>query len=70
MGFKEVMKKELYSYFLENLTEYCVDMKENVTVYGELFGGKINKGVHYGMDKRIRFFGMRVDGIIQSQLIA
>ena len=31
-----------------------------VRLYGEIFGGGIQKGVNYGIEKRIRYFAMQI----------
>lgn len=38
------------------------------TLYGELFGGSIGKGVNYGREQQIRFFDLRHEGEMVSAL--
>jgi Rnl2 family RNA ligase len=44
---------------------FAHDSGETVTIYGELFGGRIQKGVEYGNAKRIRFFDIALNGHIK-----
>lgn len=39
----------------------------NLRFYGELFGGNIQKNVDYGIEKKIVFFNLEIDGIMLSQ---
>lgn len=50
-----------YNFIIEGLQRLLKDT-EYINIYGELFGSGIQKGVDYGPQKQIRFFGMRTNG--------
>ncbi len=39
---------------------------DNIRVYGELFGGGVQKGVDYGPKQRILFYDVEINGILMS----
>ncbi len=43
--------------------EYAKDTNAAVRVYGEMFGGSIQKGVNYGKDKHFRIFDLMVNDV-------
>jgi len=65
MGFRTTLEK--YKNFCEVAHLHASMNKRKYTLYGELFGLKIQKGVNYGTEKHIRFFGLRINGELQSQ---
>jgi len=52
--------------FTDGLTHQSLKRAEPIILYGELFGGKIGKGVNYGPDQRIRFFDLKLGDEMQS----
>lgn len=51
-----------YQGVIEAIQEYADEQGITLRLFGEMFGGKIQKGVDYGSEHRIRFFGMMMDG--------
>jgi Rnl2 family RNA ligase len=45
---------------------YLKEQYTYVNLYGELIGPGIQKGVEYGSNKQIRFFGLRIDGKLKG----
>jgi Rnl2 family RNA ligase len=54
--------RQLYMAEFMRLKEYAKKHNHIVRVYGEFFGGKIQTGVDYGLEKRILFFDVKIDG--------
>lgn len=58
--------------YKENFTKLQNFLKDNthtsMRVYGELFGGKIQKGVDYGKEKQFKIFNIYLNGILQTPL--
>jgi Rnl2 family RNA ligase len=63
-GFQEVMSR--YLKVFDTLIELASDLNEQVQLYGELFGGNIQKGVYYGEQKQFRWYALRIG----SQLVS
>jgi Rnl2 family RNA ligase len=59
-----------YDEFIKRIMNYVNDFDdvEYINLYGELYGQGIQKGVDYCPEKQIRFFGMRMNGILLSQV--
>lgn len=51
---------------VEQLENCSIFFDEVITLYGELFGGTIQKEVDYGPIQRILFYDVSYDGILQS----
>jgi Rnl2 family RNA ligase len=51
---------------LDKLQEWVDENRVTVHLYGEVFGPGVQKGVYYGEYKRIRFFDVRINGVMQS----
>lgn len=62
---REVYKQPLYKQVIQKIQDYSIECHALVNLYGEFFGGNIMKGIYYG-DKRIRFFGLRINGSFLS----
>lgn len=60
-----------YKYELNIIQEFVNLKNYSLRLYGELFGGKIQKGINYGEEKQIRFFDLYIDDFFctQNQLI-
>lgn len=65
-GFKEFIKTKFADQMMI-LKEYAITHCMHVRLYGEFFGPKICKGVDYGKEKRLIFFGMMINEKYQSQ---
>lgn len=52
---------EAYEVFTKYIQHLVDTLNYNVNVYGEIFGGNVQKGVDYGPNKRILFFDMRLN---------
>lgn len=50
-----------YQDVIDDVQIYVDELGHSVRLFGEMFGGKIQKGVNYGSEHRIRFFGMMID---------
>ncbi len=60
-GFNDLggtLRAEPMDSFIARMKKYCYENELNIRLYGEYFGPKIQKGVDYGTEKRIRFFDM------------
>jgi len=64
-GVKVADMLERYKPFLDQFQKFADDYETTYHLYGELIGPKIQKGVNYGSDKQILFFGLRMDEILQ-----
>ncbi len=51
---------------MKSVQEYANTKDISVRVYGELFGGNVQKGVNYGTKKMIRFYDLQFDDKQQS----
>lgn len=60
-GFLQVMAENKYVCLYDLLRELSSSFKKDVRLIGELFGGKIQKGVFYGNDKQFRWFNLMID---------
>jgi Rnl2 family RNA ligase len=56
---------ESHGALLERLQGYVDSHDETIRLFGELFGEGIQKGVKYGPPKRIRYFGLMLDDILE-----
>jgi Rnl2 family RNA ligase len=54
---------------LSPLAEHSVIAEETVTLYGELFGPGIMKGVNYGEEKRLLFFDIAFNGVFAADSV-
>ena len=63
--YQNVMKKyeEDFEKFRQYIIKYSID---SIRLFGELFGGKIQKGVDYGQEKHFKLFNIYLDDILQS----
>ena len=59
-GYKAVFAREEYVSFLDALKIISNSWNEDFQLFGELFGGKIQKGVFYGNEKHFRWYSLRV----------
>jgi Rnl2 family RNA ligase len=57
---------ELNKSLLQYLQERADEENETIRLFGELFGGNIQKGVDYGSEKRILYFGCMVNDELLS----
>lgn len=55
-----------YDDILEPFRNIAVSRQETVRLYGELYGGRVQKGVDYGPDQKLAFFGMAIDDVLVS----
>ena len=53
---------ENYREYLDGLQELVEHDSVTMTLYGELYGPKVQKGVNYGATRRIAFFDLVIDG--------
>lgn len=60
-GVRDVVEKMYYA-GLDMVAAFAKETGKVVRLYGEFFGGNIQKGVDYGKEKRIRFFDIEIDG--------
>jgi len=61
-GYKEIMSK--YQDIIDFLLKESKTMGEELQLYGEVFGGSIQKGVFYGKEKQFRWYSLRVNGTV------
>jgi Rnl2 family RNA ligase len=59
-GVKELLSNQL-SEFVRGM-QFVADASETITVYGEVFGPGIQKGVQYGTEKQLVFFDVALSG--------
>lgn len=59
-----------YDEIIKRIMKYVIDFDDvdYINLYGELYGKGIQKGVDYCPEKQIRFFGMRMNGELLSQV--
>ena len=57
-----------YSDKIMNLFKALPEGTKQITIYGELFGGNVQKEVEYG-EKDFRAFDMSIDGVVQNKLV-
>lgn len=60
-----VLDREEYKCLVESVKNHCKG--KQVSLYGELIGKGIQKGVDYGEEKRLLFFDIAIDGMYLSQ---
>lgn len=65
-GVWDVLDREVYQQLIIDYNLRTIEFEESYTFYGELFGPSVQKGVDYGVKKRILFFEMRIDDIMVS----
>lgn len=53
---------------MTSIQEWVDNIGYSVRIFGELFGGNVQKGVDYGPTKQILFYDIQVDDIQKSQL--
>ena len=56
-----------YQEVIEIFEKLSKEMNGNINVFGELFGEGIQNRIDYGKGKKIRFFDMTINGVLQSQ---
>lgn len=56
-----------YTESMFSLFRHIWDKGDILTLYGELYGGGIQKGISYGSDRDFAFFEMRVNGVPLNQ---
>ena len=62
-GYKEVFSRSPYIELVEYMKELSLqNVHEQFQLYGELYGGKIQKGVDYGPEKNFRWYAMAING--------
>ena len=67
-SFQEVMKNKELEELVNFLSDFSLNQPSKVyQLVGELYGGKIQKGVWYGKEKNFRWFGLYIDGELVSQ---
>jgi len=59
-GYKAVFEKENYVKLINELKRISVSWNVDLQLYGELYGGKIQKGVFYGNEKHFRWYALRI----------
>jgi len=59
-GYKAVFAREEYISLLNELKRISVSWNEDLQLFGELYGGKIQKGVFYGNEKHFRWYSLRI----------
>ena len=57
-----------YKQELEVIQKYCNENDQLLNLYGELFGPGVQKGVDYGLRKRIRVFHLRINKRLISSI--
>jgi len=57
-----------YKQELEVIQQYCNENDQLLNLYGELIGPGVQKGVNYGLRKRIRVFHLRIDKRLISSI--
>jgi len=57
---------ERYSLFLQAFQNYSGAYGKEIRLYGELIGPKIQKGIYYGKERQVKFFGMRFNDELVS----
>lgn len=57
--------EDRYAEVIDILKELADTTQTDVRLYGELFGGNIQKGINYGNDKRVLFFGLCIGQTLQ-----
>jgi len=62
----EILEGEDYQKLIAAWTKQAVDAGATYHLYGEIFGGKISKGVNYGPERRILFFDVAKDEVMFS----
>lgn len=55
-NFQEALKEDCVKKFIEDMKKYCYGHCVNLVIFGEIFGGNIQKEVKYGKDIKIRFY--------------
>jgi len=69
-GYKEVFSREEYIYLINELKKIAKRLNNDIQLYGELFGGKIQKGVFYGDEKNFKWYALRVkEDIIRPNIV-
>ena len=63
-GFQEVFEREEYVGLIKFLEVLSRKHDAEIQLYGELYGGKIQKGVFYGTEKNFRWYSLRWNGAI------
>lgn len=67
--FQGVSIEELYfshEDLLLDLQDWVDETEKSIRLFGELFGQGIQKGVDYGKEKRLLYFGMMIDDELQN----
>lgn len=57
-GYQDVMKEDKYQSLIKHLLFVAGELNTVITLYGELFGGNIQKGVWYGAEKQFRWYAL------------
>jgi len=68
-GIQNIIKQEKYQALIKAVQKYIQGKEEveSITLFGEFFGGSIQKGVDYGKEKKMLFYDMLVNGAYQTQ---
>ena len=67
-GYQEVVHN-MISVFEKIRNNTVLPYNNSITLYGELFGSNIQKGVNYGKEKRILFYDVSVDEQLQPPIL-
>ncbi len=59
-GYKEIFSREIYIQLVTELKRISQDIGYDIQLFGELYGGKIQKGVFYGNEKNFRWYALRI----------
>lgn len=69
-GFRGVFEREEYIRLINELKRISAAWNEDLQLFGELYGGKIQKGVFYGTEKHFKWYALRVrDEIVRPSIV-
>ncbi|RLD64342.1 MAG: hypothetical protein DRJ01_01095 [Bacteroidetes bacterium] len=64
--YQNLFKQREYVELIDFIKVLAEETGTDIQVYGELYGGGVQKGVFYGTDKYFRWYSLRVNGLIVS----
>jgi len=59
-GYKGVFERPSYMSLVEQIKNIAEEAQQSVQLFGELFGGNIQKGVLYGDEKNFRWYALKI----------
>lgn len=62
--FQNVFKRIEYIELIDFIDILSDEIKANVQIYGEYYGGGIQKGVFYGEEKNFKWYSLRLNGVV------